>query len=145
MVLLTSVLSEDILVTVVRIEAGFHSRFNFFTKQHAVKVKRGRTCETARFLEVVPKLSACCTQGCLWLLPSLEPQSNMLSFRVTPVPKYLFTPFQVVRQASFSLNRQSQDALSSLCAICSFCATWICVIIIWSPLNPWTCVNIFSC
>lgn len=143
--LLTSVLSEDILVTVVRIEAGFHSRFNFFAKQHAAEVKRGRTCEPARFLEAVPKQSACHTEGCLWPLPSVEPQSNMSSFRVTPVPKYLFTPLQVVRQASFSLNRQSQDALSSLCAIRSFCVTWICVLIIWSPLNLWTCVNIFSC
>lgn len=116
MLLLTSVLSEDILVTVVRIEAGFHSRFNFFVKQHAAQVKQGHTWEPARFLEVVPKQSACHTEGCLWPLPSAEPQSNMSSFRVTPVPKYLFTPLQVVRQASFPLNRQSQDALSSLCS-----------------------------
>lgn len=108
-------LSEDILVAVVRIEAGFHSRFNFFVKQHAAEVKQGHTCEPARFLEVVPKQSACRTEGCLWPLPSVEPQSNMSSFRVTPVPKYLFTPLQVVRQVSLPLNRQSQDALSSLC------------------------------
>lgn len=142
--LLTSALSKDVLGMLVRIEAGFHSRFNFFAKQHAVEVKRGRTREPAGFLEVVPKPSAGRTEGCLWPLPSVEPPKKHVVFQGAPVPKYLFTPFQVVRQASFFLP-SSPRMLFLLCAIGSFCVPWICVIIIWSPLNPWTCVNIFSC
>lgn len=34
---------------------------------------------------------------------SVEAQSNVLSFRVKLVPKYLFTPFQVMHQTSFFL------------------------------------------
>lgn len=42
------------------------------------------------------------------------------------MPKYLFTPFQVVRQASFSLHGQSQDALSSVCNQLILCRLDMC-------------------
>lgn len=85
-------LSEDILVTVVRTEAGFHSRFNFLAKQRAVEVKRGRTCEPARFLEVVPKQSACRTEGCLWPLPSVEPPKQHVDFQGDTYAKIFIYP-----------------------------------------------------
>lgn len=54
----------------------------------------------------------------MWPLLPVEPQSNMLSFRVKLVPKYLLAPFQVVHQTSFSLTRQSQDVFSFV-ALCN--------------------------
>lgn len=94
----------------VRVEAGFHPRLNSFEQQRAVEMKWGRTGELARFLQVVPK--HCVAQRDAYgPPPSVGPQSNMSSFRVKLVPKYLFTPIQVVPLTSLCLHRQSQDAL----------------------------------
>lgn len=108
--LLTRVISEDTIVTAVRVEAGFHPRLNPFEEQHAVKMKWGRkqslpgacrSCQSIvlhRGMHIVP-------------YSSVGPQSNMLPFRVKLVPKYLFTLIQVVPRTPFCLHRQSQDAL----------------------------------
>lgn len=99
-----------LLPCVIRVEAGFHPRLNSFDQQHAVEMKWGRTGEPARFLQVVPK--HCVAQRDPYAPPpSVGPQSNMLSFRVELVPKYLFAPIQVAPLTSLRLRRQSQDAL----------------------------------
>lgn len=96
-------ISEDTIVAAVRVGAGFHPRLNSFEQQRAVEMKRGCTGEPACQASAGCAKALCCTEGCIWPLPSVEPQSNMLSFRVKLVPKYLFTPIQVVLLTSLCL------------------------------------------
>lgn len=128
--------------------AGFHPRLNAFERQRAVEMKQGahrRAC--------LPGFCRSCQSLVLAQrdaygpFPSVEPQSNMLSFRAKLVPKYLFTPIQVVLLRSFCLIGGPRMLFHlCFCAISSFCVTLIYVIIILFLQSPWACVNnIFSC